>query len=87
MVPSVIAVCGPIQCSSSRLIVIFESKPLTILGNLVFSLATRLHLIPSSTSDVEIGGYAQVPGTARAEAERRRWNLGPSDNEFQPLTS
>ncbi|RDB28848.1 hypothetical protein Hypma_015796 [Hypsizygus marmoreus] len=50
----------------------FMHKPLTILGNFVFSLATRFHLIPSSSSDVEIGSYNQVPGTARAEAERRR---------------
>ncbi|KAG6837691.1 hypothetical protein H0H93_004967 [Arthromyces matolae] len=48
-------------------------KPLTLLGNFVFNLATRFHLIPTSTGDVEIGStYNQVPGTARAEAERRR---------------
>ncbi|KAG6910535.1 hypothetical protein DXG01_009954 [Tephrocybe rancida] len=51
---------------------LFHSKPLTLLGNLVFSLATRFHLIPLSSGDVEIGSYNQVPGTARAEAERRR---------------
>ncbi|KAF8078883.1 putative PDUPA2 [Lyophyllum atratum] len=50
----------------------FMHKPLTLLGNLVFNLATRFHLIPASSGDVEIGSYSQVPGTARAEAERRR---------------
>ena len=49
------------------------SYPLTLLGNFVYSLANRLHLIPSSGADLELGSYAQVPGTARAEAERRRY--------------
>ncbi|CCM03138.1 uncharacterized protein FIBRA_05259 [Fibroporia radiculosa] len=46
--------------------------PLTLLGDTAFTLATRFHLIPISGSDVESGGYSQVPGGARAEAERRR---------------
>ncbi|KAG6901470.1 hypothetical protein C0995_011490 [Termitomyces sp. Mi166 len=50
----------------------FLHKPLTLLGNFVFNLATRFHLIPTSNGDVEIGSYNQVPGSARAEAERRR---------------
>jgi len=50
----------------------FMHYPLTLLGNLVFSLAMRFHLIPLSSGDVEIGAYTQVPGSARAEAERRR---------------
>ncbi|GLB35903.1 putative eukaryotic integral membrane protein (DUF1751) [Lyophyllum shimeji] len=50
----------------------FLHTPLTILGNFVFNLATRFHLIPASSGDIEIGSYSQVPGTARAEAERRR---------------
>ncbi|KAH9486512.1 Transmembrane protein 115 [Psilocybe cubensis] len=50
----------------------FMHYPLTIGGNFVYSLANRFHLIPSSASDVELGGYGQVPGTTRAEAERRR---------------
>jgi len=50
----------------------FIHYPLTLLGNFVYSLATRFHLIPSSGSDVETGVYSQVPGSARAEAERRR---------------
>ncbi|TFK36961.1 eukaryotic integral membrane protein-domain-containing protein [Crucibulum laeve] len=48
----------------------FMHYPLTLLGNFVYSLATRFHLIPKS-SDLE-GAYTQVPGSARAEAERRR---------------
>ncbi|KAJ7170059.1 eukaryotic integral membrane protein [Mycena filopes] len=50
----------------------FVHYPLTLLGNFVFSLATRLHLIPAAGADVESGLYSQVPGSARAEAERRR---------------
>jgi len=46
----------------------FMHYPLTLLGNFVYSLANRLHLIPSSGADLELGSYAQVPGTARAEA-------------------
>jgi len=50
----------------------FVHYPLSLLANFVHSLATRLHLIPSSGSDIESGLYSQVPGSARAEAERRR---------------
>ncbi|KAJ7161399.1 eukaryotic integral membrane protein-domain-containing protein [Mycena crocata] len=50
----------------------FVHYPLSLLANFVHSLATRLHLIPTSSSDVESGLYSQVPGSARAEAERRR---------------
>ncbi|KAJ7070862.1 eukaryotic integral membrane protein-domain-containing protein [Mycena amicta] len=46
--------------------------PLSILGNTTHSLATRFHLIPSASPDVESGLYNQAPGSARAEAERRR---------------
>ncbi|KAJ7631144.1 putative PDUPA2 [Roridomyces roridus] len=49
----------------------FAHYPLTLLGNFVHSLATRFHLIPLGT-DIEGGSYSQVPGSARAEAERRR---------------
>ena len=48
------------------------SKPLTWLGNTVYGLATKFHLIPLGASDVESAGYTQLPGGARAEAERRR---------------
>ncbi|KAI0803331.1 eukaryotic integral membrane protein-domain-containing protein [Irpex lacteus] len=47
-------------------------KPLGWLGNTVYGLATKFHLIPLSASDVEAASYSQVPGGARAEAERRR---------------
>jgi len=46
--------------------------PISLLANTTYSLATRLHLIPNSSPDVESGLYSQVPGGARAEAERRR---------------
>ncbi|KAF9814524.1 hypothetical protein IEO21_05075 [Rhodonia placenta] len=46
--------------------------PLTLLANTAYGLASKFHLIPLSGGDVESGGYAQVPGGARAEAERRR---------------
>ncbi|KAG1864755.1 eukaryotic integral membrane protein-domain-containing protein [Suillus subalutaceus] len=45
----------------------FLHTPLSMLGNTVYKLATRFHLLPTSS-----GGYGQVPGGARAEAERRR---------------
>ncbi|KAG1828106.1 eukaryotic integral membrane protein-domain-containing protein [Suillus variegatus] len=51
----------------------FLHTPLSLLGNTVYKLATRLHLLPTSVPhDIESGGYSQVPGGARAEAERRR---------------
>lgn len=48
------------------------------------SLAKKFHIIPASAPDVESGGYSQLPGGARAEAERRRqvhliaWSTLPS---------
>ncbi|KAG1904682.1 eukaryotic integral membrane protein-domain-containing protein [Suillus fuscotomentosus] len=51
----------------------FLHTPLSLLGNTVYKLATRLHLLPTSVPhDIESGGYSQMPGGARAEAERRR---------------
>nr|AAS46739.1 hypothetical protein PDUPA2 [Pleurotus djamor] len=50
----------------------FAHYPISLLGNTVYSLANRLHLIPTTQGDVESGIYTQVPGSARAEAERRR---------------
>ncbi|KAF5388473.1 hypothetical protein D9757_004648 [Collybiopsis confluens] len=40
-------------------------------GNFVYKWANTLHLIPSHGGDVE-SGFTSVPGSARAEAERRR---------------
>jgi hypothetical protein len=60
------------RCLSLNLI-FAHSRPLTILGNLVYNLANRFHLIPTSTADLEGGTYNQVPLNARAEAERRRY--------------
>ena len=59
-----------------------SSHPLSLLGNFVFTWASRLHLIPSAGPDVELGGYGQLPaGMARAEAERRRYAvLNPYDH-------
>ncbi|KAF8922045.1 eukaryotic integral membrane protein [Mucidula mucida] len=50
----------------------FVHTPLSMLGNFVFYWANRFHLIPASHGDLESGTYSQVPGSARAEAERRR---------------
>ncbi|KAH8119830.1 DUF1751-domain-containing protein [Phellopilus nigrolimitatus] len=50
----------------------FIHTPITILGNFVHPLATRFYLIPGAGGDIESGGYAQLPGGPRAEAERRR---------------
>ena len=49
-----------------------SSGPITILGNTVYNVANKFHLIPTGGNDAEAGGYTQVPGGARAEAERRR---------------
>ena len=49
-----------------------HSKPIGFLGNTVHMLATKFHLIPAVGADIESGGYSQLPGGARAEAERRR---------------
>ncbi|PIL31764.1 hypothetical protein GSI_06468 [Ganoderma sinense ZZ0214-1] len=46
--------------------------PMSILGNTVYGVANKFHLIPTGGNDAEAGGYSQVPGGARAEAERRR---------------
>jgi len=37
----------------------------------VYKWANTLHLIPSHGGDIE-GGFSTIPGSARAEAERRR---------------
>jgi len=47
-------------------------KPISILANTTHMLATKFHLIPAVGSDLESGSYTQLPGGARAEAERRR---------------
>ncbi|KIJ22090.1 hypothetical protein PAXINDRAFT_95520 [Paxillus involutus ATCC 200175] len=50
----------------------FLHTPLSALGNAIHGVATRFHLIPISVpQDIE-SGYSQLPGGARAEAERRR---------------
>ncbi|KAH7908004.1 eukaryotic integral membrane protein-domain-containing protein [Hygrophoropsis aurantiaca] len=51
----------------------FVHTPILYLGNTVYKLASRFHLLPTSVpGDLESGGYSQLPGGARAEAERRR---------------
>ncbi|KAH7930425.1 DUF1751-domain-containing protein [Leucogyrophana mollusca] len=51
----------------------FVHTPISLLGNTVHKVASRFHLIPTSVpTDLESGGYSQLPGGARAEAERRR---------------
>ncbi|KAI0654240.1 DUF1751-domain-containing protein [Cubamyces menziesii] len=49
----------------------FIHTPITLLANTAHALATKFHLIPTGSIDVE-AGYSQLPGGARAEAERRR---------------
>lgn len=61
--------------SSSSFSHVIRSYPLSFALNAAYSLALRLRLIPhhsGSTADLESGGYASLPGGARAEAERRR---------------
>ena len=48
----------------------FISTPITFLANTTFKYASRFHLIPSAGADLE-ANHSQ-PGSARAEAERRR---------------
>ncbi|KAI0652030.1 DUF1751-domain-containing protein [Trametes meyenii] len=50
----------------------FIHVPITLLANTAHMLASKFHLIPTANIDVEAGGYSQLPGGARAEAERRR---------------
>jgi len=50
----------------------FAHKPIGFLGDTVHMLATKFHLLPGVEVDVESGGYSQLPGGSRAEAERRR---------------
>ncbi|TFK56659.1 eukaryotic integral membrane protein [Heliocybe sulcata] len=50
----------------------FIHTPITLLSNTLHGLASRFRLIPSPGADLESGGYAPIPGGARAEAERRR---------------
>ncbi|KAA1467990.1 DUF1751-domain-containing protein [Dentipellis sp. KUC8613] len=50
----------------------FLHTPLGLLANVAHIYASRFHLIPSSSADLESNGYSQLPGGARAEAERRR---------------
>jgi len=74
----------------------FAHGPVSVLADTLYSLATRFHLIPSSGHDIE-AGYTQVPGGARAEAERRRAMAlkaldqrmagGPSSSTNGPATS
>ena len=51
----------------------FISTPVTILANTTYKYASRYHLIPSGGADLE-ANHSQ-PGSARAEAERRRFVL------------
>ncbi|KAI0275018.1 hypothetical protein BC834DRAFT_850692 [Gloeopeniophorella convolvens] len=48
----------------------FMHTPITFLGNTVYIYASRFHLIPGAGADIE-ANHSQ-PGSARAEAERRR---------------
>ncbi|KAF9270599.1 DUF1751-domain-containing protein [Marasmius fiardii PR-910] len=50
----------------------FTHPVLSVLSNFIYSWSVRLRLIPSHGGDLENGGYSQLPGNSRAEAERRR---------------
>lgn len=47
------------------------STPITLLSNITYTYASRFHLIPSAGADLEAN--LSQPGSARAEAERRRF--------------
>ncbi len=57
-----------IMLSSSRTLI---STPITLLSNTTYKYASRFHLIPSGGADLEAN--PSQPGSARAEAERRRF--------------
>ena len=57
-----------IMFSSSRTL---DSTPITLLSNTTYKYASRFHLIPSGGADLEAN--LSQPGSARAEAERRRF--------------
>jgi len=63
--------CLSIDESHSEIAGPFISAPVTILANTAFKYASRYHLIPSGGADLE-ANHSQ-PGSARAEAERRRF--------------
>jgi hypothetical protein len=54
--------------SSGRTLI---STPITLLANTTYNYASRFHLIPSAGADLEAN--LSQPGSARAEAERRRF--------------
>jgi hypothetical protein len=49
------------------------STPVTFIANTTYTYASRFNLIPSGGADLE-ANHSQ-PGSARAEAERRRFAL------------
>ena len=64
--------------SHSETVGSFVSTPVTILANTTYKYASRYHLIPSGGADLE-ANHSQ-PGSARAEAERRRF-VFPSSSQ------
>jgi hypothetical protein len=81
-----------LSCSKSlsiNMIILLSSRipistPITLLSNTTYKYASRFHLIPSAGADLEAN--LSQPGSARAEAERRRFVLSSLfrivDNDF-----
>ena len=57
-----------IMLSSSHTLI---STPISLLANTTYKYASKFHLIPSAGADLEAS--LSHPGSARAEAERRRF--------------
>ncbi len=64
--------------SNNRTLII--STPITFLANTTYKYASRFHLIPSAGADLE-ANHSQ-PGSARAEAERRRFVVSYSSRNL-----
>ena len=68
--------CVSVPCPQYHMLILsLPSYPLSLAVNAAYSLALRLKVVPhhsGSIVDLEAGGYAPLPGGARAEAERRR---------------
>jgi hypothetical protein len=59
------------------------STPITFLANTTYKYASQFHLIPSGGTDLE-ANHSQ-PGSARAEAERRRFVVSSSSRNVDNI--
>lgn len=82
LVPSIHPV-STMHSTSAHTTHVSFSVPITLLANTAYTIASKFHLIPVGNIDIEAGGYSQLPGGARAEAERRRYvDVFPDGGRF-----